>query len=101
MCVLLANQELRCWGDGSAGAHGYGHTMNLGDDELPAELPPLDLGGGEVVGIAAGGEHVCARKQSGALRCWGFNSDGQLGYGHTMNLGDDEVLSTIGNVPYE
>jgi len=101
MCVLLANQELRCWGDGNAGAHGYGHTMNLGDDELPADLPPLDLGGGEVVGIAAGGEHVCARKQSGALRCWGFNSEGQLGYGHIMDLGNDEALSTIGNVPYE
>jgi len=101
MCVLLANQELRCWGSGSAGAHGYGHTMNLGDDELPADLPPLDPGGGEVVDIAAGGAHVCARKASGALRCWGYNSRGQLGRGHTMNLGDDELLSTIGNVPYE
>ena len=57
--------------------------------------------GTAVVDIAAGGAHVCARKASGVLRCWGFNSEGQLGYGHVMNLGDDEALSTIGNVPYE
>jgi alpha-tubulin suppressor-like RCC1 family protein len=31
------------------------------------------------VQLAAGGRHACAVLQSGALHCWGFNSNGQLG----------------------
>ncbi|MDH3755793.1 MAG: hypothetical protein OEU32_18175 [Acidimicrobiia bacterium] len=33
-------------------------------------------------------EHTCAVLDSGALRCWGSNADGQLGYGNTIDVGD-------------
>ena len=29
--------------------------------------------------------HTCALKTSGELYCWGNNSDGELGLGHTMS----------------
>jgi len=34
--------------------------------------------------VAAGGEHSCAVRQSGAVLCWGSNASGQLGDGSTV-----------------
>ena len=50
--------------------------------------------------IAAGRYHVCALLADSALRCWGFNATGQLGYGNTDNIGDDETPASAGDVPF-
>ncbi len=46
-----------------------------------AKAPPQTtaLGGPELVELAAGADHMCARRASGKVLCWGSNSDGQLG----------------------
>jgi hypothetical protein len=36
--------------------------------------------------------------ESGAVRCWGSGSDGQLGYGNTRNVGEDESPAAAGDV---
>ena len=44
----------------------------------------LAIGSGEAtVAILTGYVHTCAISASGALNCWGNNSDGQLGQGDT------------------
>jgi alpha-tubulin suppressor-like RCC1 family protein len=34
--------------------------------------------------IAAGANHTCARRRSGAIVCWGGNLHGQIGDGSTI-----------------
>ena len=46
---------------------------------------------------AAGFYHTCA-VVNGSVRCWGFNDYGQLGYGNTTNIGDNELPSSAGDI---
>lgn len=45
--------------------------------------------------ISLGGDHSCALLTTGVLKCWGANSDGQLGLGNTNDYGD--TSSELGN----
>ena len=51
---------------------------NVGDDETPAEAGYVDLGA-KAVRLTAGAYHTCALLADRTARCWGANSDGQLG----------------------
>jgi alpha-tubulin suppressor-like RCC1 family protein len=96
-CVLLETGAVRCWGSGDRGQLGYANTNMIGDDEKPSSAGDVNVGG-KVVEIAVGGANTCARLESGAIRCWGPNLYGQLGYGNTKNIGDDETPAWAGNV---
>jgi alpha-tubulin suppressor-like RCC1 family protein len=98
-CALLDTGAVRCWGRGEAGRLGRGDTEGIGDDEPPSDAGDVSVGG-RVVQIAAGGDHTCALLASGSVRCWGLGTDGQLGYRDTENIGDDELPSSAGDVPY-
>jgi alpha-tubulin suppressor-like RCC1 family protein len=96
-CALLDAGAVRCWGDGDFGRLGYGNTDTIGDDETPASAGDVDVGG-TVTQIAAGAFHTCALLDFGAVRCWGRGLSGQLGYGNTDTIGDDETPASAGNV---
>jgi alpha-tubulin suppressor-like RCC1 family protein len=102
-CALLEGGGVRCWGSNRYGQLGYGHTESIGDDETPAEAASLPgpilntpLGGDVPIGGGGGvlqlttvesSSALCARFETGTIRCWGQNDHGQLGYGHTETLG--------------
>jgi len=96
-CALLQTGAVRCWGDGSFGALGYGNTDTIGDDETPASVGDVDIGG-TAIALTAGGNHTCVALDTGAVRCWGSNENGQLGHGNIVTLGDDEVPAVVGDV---
>ncbi len=98
-CALLDNGSVRCWGLGSDGRLGYANTNNIGDDEVPGSVGPVNLGAGRsAVSVTAGDAHTCALLDDGSVRCWGSGAGGQLGYGNTTSIGDDETPGSVGPV---
>jgi alpha-tubulin suppressor-like RCC1 family protein len=77
-CALMADGTVRCWG-----ANWYGQ---LGDGtDVNRSAPVVVQVGGEplsdVIEVSTGKEYTCALLRAGTVRCWGSNSDGQLGDG--------------------
>lgn len=90
-CAVLDNGSLKCWGYNGLGQLGQGHTDSLGDGavEMGDTLPAIDLGTGRTAAsITSGSSHSCAVLDDESVKCWGYNNNGQLGQGHTDNLGD-------------
>jgi cysteine-rich repeat protein len=96
-CALLDDGKIRCWGLGTSGTLGYGNVDNIGDDELPSSVLPVPLGANAKF-IAAGRRHTCAIAVDDTVHCWGLGSNGQLGYGNTASIGDNETPSVVGFV---
>ncbi len=69
----LSHGAAKCWGENQFG--------QLGDGTLLNKLEPAAVSGLEenVASIATGYRHSCALLGSGAVKCWGDNSKGQLG----------------------
>jgi alpha-tubulin suppressor-like RCC1 family protein len=95
-CAVLSNDTVRCWGYYGSGRLGYGNSFSVGDDEFPGAAGPVDLGPGRTAtAIDAGEQHTCAVLDNGQVRCWGYGAFGQLGYGNTRAIGDNELPSSI------
>ncbi|MCX4241870.1 RCC1 domain-containing protein [Paraliomyxa miuraensis] len=80
VCARLRSGGVWCWGSNASAQLGE----NAGRDRkrgTPVEVPGLRE---PVVALAGGGEHTCARLQSGRALCWGSNAAGQLGQRSTI-----------------
>ena len=104
MCAVLESGAVRCWGGSEVHNNswlGYGDGEVVGDDERPAQAGDIEVGG-RVLEISSGAYrwHNCAIMENGAVRCWGSNDNGQLGYGHTQSIGDDEHPESAGEVHF-
>ncbi|MFO0684248.1 MAG: hypothetical protein U0234_19500 [Sandaracinus sp.] len=77
-CAVLADGRVACWGDDRSGQLGV---------DIPTTMysaMPLLIGGlDNVVEVALGSSHGCARRGDGVVLCWGRGSNGQLGDGST------------------
>jgi cysteine-rich repeat protein len=96
-CALLDDGDLKCWGRNLYGQLGRGDIAHIGDDEVPADVPPIDLGG-VATSITAGDYHTCAVVDGHEVVCWGFNDYGQLGYGDTALRGHEQVPAELGPI---
>ncbi|MBK6531849.1 MAG: RCC1 repeat-containing protein [Deltaproteobacteria bacterium] len=77
-CARRMDASVRCWGSDASG--------ELGDDAGLSghRTPEAALGlRADVVQVAAGGEHTCARFSDGSAQCWGSGNTGELGDGVT------------------
>ncbi len=98
-CAVLGDGIVRCWGYAGNGQVGYGNKDDVGDDEVPASVGPVDLGAGRTANVVSAGDyHTCALLDDGGVRCWGYGADGRLGYGNTNNVGDQQTPGSVGPV---
>lgn len=92
-CALLDDGTVRCWGRNNAGQLGQGNTSDIGDNETPDTVPPVQLGPGrKAVAITAGNSIACALLDDATVRCWGGDNFGQQGTnGPATTIGDNET----------
>lgn len=74
-CASLRDGTVKCWGSGAYGQLGNNGTV---DQTTPVSVAGI---GSNVTGVAAGFGHSCAVRSDGIVKCWGSDSDGQLGNG--------------------
>lgn len=80
-CARFKSGALRCWGHGADGQLGYGSTSDVGDVITPAQAGDVPVGG-NAVDVACGAQHTCVALDTGEVRCWGYNLDGELGFAY-------------------
>jgi len=97
-CAILNDNTVKCWGLNSSGQLGLGHVKNIGgrSSEMGDNLKKVDLGKGrKAVHLSAASSTTCALLDDFNIKCWGANSNGQLGQGHSDRIGDGP--SEMGN----
>lgn len=90
-CALSSTGVVKCWGYNVHGALGLGDTANRGDEpsEVPSKLPAVALGTNRVAkAISSSFSATCVLLDNGESKCWGENTEGQLGTGDKFDRGD-------------
>jgi alpha-tubulin suppressor-like RCC1 family protein len=92
VCAITQDGGVLCWGADGDYQLGSDLVQNMcgGASCSSAPVHVLDDAGNA---IAAGLSHTCVQMTSGAVECWGLDSNGQLGNGRE-GRGSNDVLST-------
>jgi len=83
-CGRTTTGQVRCWGENDIGQLGQGDR----NPRTFAVTVKNAAGNGPLTGVvqvAVGDDHACALLTSGEVRCWGDNSDFELGSGFISN----------------
>jgi len=96
-CAVLTSGGVDCWGQGTDGELGNGATA---DSDTPVAVSDLS---GVVALSDEGDDSYCAVTGTGAVDCWGDDSDGELGDGSTtaedtpVSNGVTTAVSVVGD----
>jgi alpha-tubulin suppressor-like RCC1 family protein len=90
----ISSGKAYCWGDNSDGELGNGGTTS---SSVPVAVATSGLlAGVTLTQITAGFFFTCALSTTGAVYCWGFNADGELGNNSTTNSSVPVAVTTSG-----
>jgi cysteine-rich repeat protein len=88
--VTHEDRALHCFGANADGRLGLGHTKPVGDNE-PLDDFSVQFGDEQILSVALTDSATCARTAHETVFCWGRGDNGQLGYGSSETVGDDEL----------
>jgi len=89
-CALLDGFDVKCFGSNTNSQLGYGDISTRGNSasEMGNYLLEVNLGSGLTAqSLHIGYYHSCVVLNDNSFKCWGYNNYGQLGKGHTTNVG--------------
>lgn len=93
-CGRFADGTVACWHN-AFDATGTSPRFDADDAVVAPPVVPLPS---TVRVLDVGARGVCAITEEAELYCWGFGTFGQLGYGNTEQIGDDETPLDAGPV---
>lgn len=91
-CARASQGGVMCWGINNVGQLGDG-SNDRSVRPTPVAVAMLS----DVVQLAAGGQHTCARVRSGAVSCWGANRSGQTGTATSDSVRIPSLVSGLGS----
>ncbi len=104
-CSLLTTGSVDCWGSNSDGELGIG-ALNGPDSCLTGtscfDTPQTVSGVSDATVLTNVGIGYCVTRTAGAVDCWGYNEDGQLGTGTTGGTDGDygyDVPQPVASIP--
>ena len=77
-CATLVTGAVRCWGKNTHGQLGRGTLVS---SVYAVPVVGIDGVAARARSVSVGTAHACAALVNGSVRCWGWNSAGQLGDG--------------------
>jgi alpha-tubulin suppressor-like RCC1 family protein len=90
-CAVTAAGGVVCWGANASGELGNGAMT---DSHVPVPVTGLTSG---VASVTVGTFDACALTTSGAVWCWGDNTQGQLGNGSMTSSAVPVPVTALGN----
>ena len=95
-CGLTTDGAVYCWGSDAQG--------QLGDGAMTSSSTPVRVAGSGtaplvLTAVGAGDIHTCGVTTGGAIYCWGFNGNGELGDGTTTDRAAPVQVVGSGTAP--
>ncbi|MBN1148113.1 MAG: hypothetical protein JXA78_12715 [Anaerolineales bacterium] len=88
-CMVTSAGGVQCWGGNQYGQLGGGSSLYIPLEYSPDpnSMVKTTVRGlaGRATAISTGWYHTCALIEDGEVQCWGWNAQGQLGDGTTMD----------------
>ncbi len=95
-CAVLNDNTVYCWGVNSNGQLGNGTTN---DSSLPVSVVSTSGQKLSATSVSTEQGNTCALLTNSSVQCWGYNDDGELGDGTTVDYNTTPVTVNFNGKP--
>jgi alpha-tubulin suppressor-like RCC1 family protein/pimeloyl-ACP methyl ester carboxylesterase len=92
-CALISGGTAKCWGNNGYGQCGTNQNSIFAGLPLPANTATAVYQLTGATQLTSNGAHTCALLSTGAMKCWGANTNGQLGNGATSTKANNAPVN--------